>query len=93
MEGDWVAVTTRRAEIMLCALCVVRTIRPDTVFIPYHWPDDTQRQPAHSSHARSAQQDPGVQGIGVPHSEGGRSAARVGRGNVGRPDAAPGRSS
>jgi assimilatory nitrate reductase catalytic subunit len=19
---------------------VVRTIRPDTVFIPYHWPDD-----------------------------------------------------
>jgi assimilatory nitrate reductase catalytic subunit len=34
---DWVTVTTRRAEITLQAL-VVRTIRPDTVFIPYHWP-------------------------------------------------------
>ena len=28
--------TTRRTEITLQAL-VVRTIRPDTVFIPYHW--------------------------------------------------------
>jgi assimilatory nitrate reductase catalytic subunit len=34
---DWVTVTTRRSEITLQAL-VVRTIRPDTVFIPYHWP-------------------------------------------------------
>ncbi len=30
-------VTTRRASITVPAL-VVRTIRPDTVFIPYHWP-------------------------------------------------------
>ncbi len=36
-DGDWVTVTTRRSEITLQAL-VVRTIRPDTVFIPYHWP-------------------------------------------------------
>ena len=36
-DGDWVTVTTRRDEITLQAL-VVRTIRPDTVFIPYHWP-------------------------------------------------------
>src|SRR6185437_11497831 len=35
-DGDWVAVTTRRAEIVVQAM-VVRTIRPDTVFIPYHW--------------------------------------------------------
>jgi assimilatory nitrate reductase catalytic subunit len=35
-DGDWVTVTTRRAEITLRA-SVVRTIRPDTVFIPYHW--------------------------------------------------------
>jgi len=35
-DGDWVAVTSRRAEIVLQAM-VVRTIRPDTVFIPYHW--------------------------------------------------------
>jgi len=34
---DWVIVTTRRGEVTLQAL-VVRTIRPDTVFIPYHWP-------------------------------------------------------
>jgi assimilatory nitrate reductase catalytic subunit len=36
-EGDWVTVTTRRTEITLRAQ-VVRTIRPDTLFIPYHWP-------------------------------------------------------
>jgi assimilatory nitrate reductase catalytic subunit len=36
-DGDWVAVTTRRAELILRAM-LVRTIRPDTVFIPYHWP-------------------------------------------------------
>ena len=35
---DWVTVTTRRSAITLRA-SVVRTIRPDTVFIPYHWPD------------------------------------------------------
>jgi assimilatory nitrate reductase catalytic subunit len=36
-DGDWVTVTTRRTEITVRA-SVVRTIRPDTVFIPYHWP-------------------------------------------------------
>jgi len=36
-SGDWVTVISRRASITLEAL-VVRTIRPDTVFIPYHWP-------------------------------------------------------
>jgi assimilatory nitrate reductase catalytic subunit len=35
-DGDWVTVTSRRDEITLKAM-VVRTIRPDTVFIPYHW--------------------------------------------------------
>ena len=34
---DWVTVKSRRSEITLQAM-VVRTIRPDTVFIPYHWP-------------------------------------------------------
>jgi assimilatory nitrate reductase catalytic subunit len=37
--GDAVTVTTRRSEMTLPAM-VVRTIRPDTVFIPYHWPGD-----------------------------------------------------
>jgi assimilatory nitrate reductase catalytic subunit len=36
--GDWVKITSRRADMVLQAM-VVRTIRPDTVFIPYHWPD------------------------------------------------------
>jgi assimilatory nitrate reductase catalytic subunit len=36
-NGDWVAIATRRGEITLPAQ-VVRTIRPDTVFIAYHWP-------------------------------------------------------
>ena len=38
-QDDWVTITTRRSEITLQAT-VVRTIRPDTVFIPYHWPGD-----------------------------------------------------
>jgi assimilatory nitrate reductase catalytic subunit len=36
-SGDLVTVTTRRTSVTLPSL-VVRTIRPDTVFIPYHWP-------------------------------------------------------
>ena len=36
-SGERVRVVSRRGEVTLPAL-VVRTIRPDTVFIPYHWP-------------------------------------------------------
>ncbi len=36
-DGDWVTVTTRRDDLTVRAM-VVKTIRPDTVFIPYHWP-------------------------------------------------------
>jgi assimilatory nitrate reductase catalytic subunit len=36
-DGDLVRVTSRRGSITLPAH-VVATIRPDTVFIPYHWP-------------------------------------------------------
>jgi assimilatory nitrate reductase catalytic subunit len=36
-DGDPVTVTSRRGDITLPA-AVVTTIRPDTVFIPYHWP-------------------------------------------------------
>ncbi|MGH7410667.1 MAG: molybdopterin oxidoreductase family protein [Candidatus Methylomirabilis sp.] len=35
--GEPLRVVSRRGEVVLPAL-VVRTIRPDTVFIPYHWP-------------------------------------------------------
>ena len=37
VDGDLVTVTSRRGEMTLPAR-VVTTIRPDTVFIPYHWP-------------------------------------------------------
>ncbi len=37
-HGDTVRVASRRGELTL-ACKVVRSIRPDTVFIPYHWAD------------------------------------------------------
>jgi assimilatory nitrate reductase catalytic subunit len=36
-DGDWTICETRRGAVTLRAL-VVTTIRPDTVFMPYHWP-------------------------------------------------------
>ncbi|HWR37493.1 MAG TPA: molybdopterin-dependent oxidoreductase [Clostridia bacterium] len=38
-DGDFVRVESRRGEVVVRAR-VVKTIRPDTVFIPYHWPLD-----------------------------------------------------
>jgi assimilatory nitrate reductase catalytic subunit len=35
-DGDWVTVRTRRGEMTVPAL-IVRSIRPDTLFIPYHY--------------------------------------------------------
>jgi assimilatory nitrate reductase catalytic subunit len=35
-DGDWATVRTRRGEMTLRAL-VVRSIRPDTIFMPYHY--------------------------------------------------------
>src|SRR3989338_5782975 len=35
-EGDWARITSRRDSIELKAK-VVKTIRPDTIFVPYHW--------------------------------------------------------
>ena len=37
--GDWVRVSSRRGTLIVRAQ-VSSTIRPDTVFIPYHWGDD-----------------------------------------------------
>lgn len=36
VDGDWTLVASRRGEITVRAQ-IVKTIRPDTVFIPYHW--------------------------------------------------------
>jgi assimilatory nitrate reductase catalytic subunit len=38
-DGDFVKVESRRGNIVVRAT-VVKTIRPDTVFVPYHWPLD-----------------------------------------------------
>jgi assimilatory nitrate reductase catalytic subunit len=35
-DGDWTTVESRRGDCTLRAQ-VVKTIRPDTIFIPYHW--------------------------------------------------------
>lgn len=36
-DGQWTTVETRRNSVTLKAQ-VVKTIRPDTIFVPYHWP-------------------------------------------------------
>ncbi len=38
-DGEMAVAETRRGALTLRAM-VVTTIRPDTIFIPYHWPDD-----------------------------------------------------
>jgi assimilatory nitrate reductase catalytic subunit len=38
-DGAWATAETRRGAITLRAM-VVTTIRPDTIFIPYHWPGE-----------------------------------------------------
>ncbi|MGD9762364.1 MAG: molybdopterin oxidoreductase family protein [Candidatus Binatia bacterium] len=38
-DGEWATVETRRGAVTLRAM-VVTTIRPDTIFIPYHWPGE-----------------------------------------------------
>jgi len=38
-DGDWTVAETRRGAITLRAM-IVTTIRPDTIFIPYHWPGE-----------------------------------------------------
>jgi assimilatory nitrate reductase catalytic subunit len=38
-NGDRVRVTSRRGDLTL-PCHVVKSIRPDTVFLPYHWPDE-----------------------------------------------------
>jgi assimilatory nitrate reductase catalytic subunit len=35
-EGEWITLESRRGSCTVRAQ-VVRTIRPDTVFVPYHW--------------------------------------------------------
>jgi assimilatory nitrate reductase catalytic subunit len=38
-DGDWTTAETRRGALTLRAT-VATTIRPDTIFVPYHWPGE-----------------------------------------------------
>src|SRR5262249_14730041 len=38
-DGDWVTVESRRGRLTIRCQ-VVTTIRPDVVFVPYHWPGE-----------------------------------------------------
>jgi assimilatory nitrate reductase catalytic subunit len=38
-DGEWTVAETRRGAVTLRAM-VVTTIRPDVIFIPYHWPGE-----------------------------------------------------
>ena len=51
-DGDWATAETRRGAITLRAQ-VVTTIRPDTIFIPYHWAGQMS-----ANHLTVAAQDP-----------------------------------
>ncbi len=71
---------TRRGAITLRAM-VVTTIRPDTIFIPYHWPGKKSANQSDGRGAGSDQQDPPVQGVRLPRAEGGgRARLRGGAG-------------
>ncbi len=61
-DGDMVTAESRRGDVTLQAQ-VVTTIRPDTIFIPYHWPGRKIGQSAHDRRAGSGVEDPGVQGL------------------------------
>ncbi len=44
-DGDWATVESRRGACTLRAQ-VVTTIRPDTIFVPYHWAGAQEHQSA-----------------------------------------------
>ena len=61
-SGDLVRVRSRRGEMIVPAK-VTRAIRPDTVFIPYHWGGKQAANHAHHPRLRPDQPHPGVQGL------------------------------
>ena len=70
--GDWVTVTSRRSAITLAGDGGAHhPARHRLHSLPLA--RRPQRQPADAPHARPAQQDSGVQGVGLPHREGRRA--------------------
>ena len=70
-DKDWTTVETRRGTITLRAM-VVTTIRPDTIFIPYHWAGKKSAEPGDGGGAGSDQQDSAIQGVRLPCAQGRR---------------------
>ena len=72
-DGDWATVASRRGSCTL-RVQVVTTIRPDTVFVPYHWAGRAQHQSGDDRGAGSDFQDPGVQSVRRARAQGRRAA-------------------
>ena len=79
-HGDHAPVARSRSQAS-----VVRTIRPDTVFIPYHWADKKSANLLTHRTLDPRSKIPGVQSLGVPHSQGGGPAV-LGNGRRPRED-------
>ena len=60
-DGDWVTVESRRGSLTVRCQ-VVTTIRPDMVFVPYHWAGAEERQPGDDRRPGPDLEDPRVQG-------------------------------
>ena len=60
--ADIVELTSRRGSATFRAK-ITDEIRPDTVFLPFHWGGDLSGQRAHQSRPRPALQDAGLQGL------------------------------
>ena len=71
-DGDWTVAETRRGAVTLKAM-VVATIRPDTIFIPYHWAGAKSANNLRWAPRTQSARFP-VQGLRVPRPQGRRSA-------------------
>ena len=67
----------RRAGRRVAPARVTDDIRPDTVFLPFHFAGDGQREPADQRRHRPDLRDAGVQGVRGRGLRGGRRGARV----------------
>ena len=67
-HDDWVTIESRRGSCTLKAQ-VVRTIRPDTVFIPYHWAGRKKCKPVNDFCSGSDFKNTGIQSLRSSHTE------------------------
>ncbi len=74
-DGDWVTVESRRGSLTVRCQ-VVTTIRPDTVFVPYHWAGSQEHQFGDNRRPGSGLEDPRVQGLCRAPPQGGGAGLR-----------------